>query len=121
MPRSDDWLTMKTKFCYFATLLLLLVFSSTRGASLFEKLGFKKPSAATSSILTTALSQDEVANGLKQALGKGVQQAVSVLGKENGFLSDSSVRIPVPEGLKAWNAACVPSVKTIWRTSLSRP
>ena len=38
--------------------------------------------------------------GLKEALGKGVQQAVGSLGKEGGFLNDLSVKIPMPDSLK---------------------
>ena len=38
--------------------------------------------------------------GLKEALGKGVQQAVASLGKEDGFLKDLNVKIPMPESLQ---------------------
>jgi hypothetical protein len=45
------------------------------------------------------LSQEQIASGLKEALGKGVQQAVASLGKEDGFLKDLNVKIPMPESL----------------------
>src|SRR5437868_13141624 len=46
------------------------------------------------------LSQDQMVNGLKEALGKGVEQAVATLGKPDGFLKDLSVKIPMPESLQ---------------------
>ncbi|MDD5390241.1 MAG: DUF4197 domain-containing protein [Gallionellaceae bacterium] len=56
-----------------------------------------KPAAEA---VTSALSDDEVIRGLKEALGKGAEQAVSRLGKEGGFLNDLNVKIPMPEDLK---------------------
>lgn len=46
-----------------------------------------------------ALSQGEIASGLKEALGNGVRNAVSQLGRKNGFLDNAAVRIPVPRHL----------------------
>jgi hypothetical protein len=65
-----------------------------------DLLDLKKPAAGTDSPALGALSTDQVTAGLKEALGKGVQQAVSTLGKEDGFLSDLSVKIPMPDSLK---------------------
>jgi len=45
------------------------------------------------------LSSDEIARGLKEALGKGAQSAVERLGKPDGFLSNVDVKIPMPEHL----------------------
>lgn len=50
---------------------------------------------------STSLSNDEIVSGLKEALIKGSQTAVSVLGKENGFLSHPQLKIPMPEKLQA--------------------
>ncbi len=50
--------------------------------------------------MTASLSQDQVAQGLKEALGKGVQQAVSRLGQDGGCLTNASVKIPMPEKLR---------------------
>lgn len=47
-----------------------------------------------------ALSEGETTAGLKEALTVGVQRAISLLGKEGGFLNDPSVRIPMPDTLK---------------------
>ena len=47
-----------------------------------------------------SLSQDQVVDGLKEALGNGVQKAVATLGKKDGFLADLGVKIPMPENLQ---------------------
>jgi hypothetical protein len=85
-----------------ATLLVSIV--STR-AGLLDSLGFgKKATNETAALpggLTASLSQDQVVQGLKEALGKGVQQAVTRLGHEGGFLTNLNVRIPMPEKLRS--------------------
>jgi hypothetical protein len=91
---------MNSFLCVTVALLLSLI--STR-AGVLDSLGFGKKgtneSTALSSSLAGSLSQDQVAQGLKEALGKGVQQAVSRLGHEGGFLTNLNVRIPMPEKL----------------------
>ena len=54
---------------------------------------------AAATVPLAALSQTEVANGLKQALSKGVNQAIASLGKEGGFLDNAAVKIPMPPQL----------------------
>lgn len=49
---------------------------------------------------TSSLSNQQIAQGLKEALNVGVKKAINMLGKENGFLKDQSVRIPMPEQLQ---------------------
>lgn len=56
------------------------------------------PAAATAPA-ATALSQDDMVNGLKEALAAGVQGAVARLGKEGGFLNNAAVKIPMPANL----------------------
>jgi hypothetical protein len=46
-----------------------------------------------------ALSQNDVASGLKEALSKGVNHAIANLGKEGGFLNNVDVKIPMPPQL----------------------
>lgn len=69
--------------------------ASARPANLFESLGLKKSAGAT------ALSEDQIIPGLKEALATGVQFAVTNLGREGGFMKDAQVRIPLPAGLKS--------------------
>lgn len=47
-----------------------------------------------------ALSDDEAADGLKQALTQGVNAAVDRLGVVNGFLDNPKVKIPLPDTLQ---------------------
>jgi Protein of unknown function (DUF4197) len=46
------------------------------------------------------LSENDIVNGLKQALSKGTRSAVAMLGQEDGFLANPQVKIPMPESLK---------------------
>ncbi len=52
-----------------------------------------------------ALPQDQIANGLKEALALGIQQAAGKLGKSDGFLNDPQVKIPLPESIKKIESA----------------
>jgi hypothetical protein len=92
---------MKTRYVFLVVLSLSL---SAQGADLFDLFGVgKKPANQADNgpaTLTSPLSQDQMIGGLKEALGKGVQQAVSRLGHDGGFLTNLNVRIPMPEKLK---------------------
>lgn len=48
-----------------------------------------------------AAEATETASGLKEALTRGADVAVTQLGKPNGFLGDARVRIPLPESARA--------------------
>ena len=68
-------------------------------AGFFDFLGLGKKS--TNAVASAAgLSEQQITEGLKEALAKGVMQAVTNLGREGGFLRDPKVRIPIPENLK---------------------
>ncbi len=54
----------------------------------------------TSTVGTTAVSESEIAKGLKEALTIGAQNASSQLNKEDGFLKNLKVRIPFPEDVQ---------------------
>ncbi len=47
------------------------------------------------------LSTEQLTRGLKEALGKGLQQAIASLGKPGGFLTNLNVKIPMPEKMQA--------------------
>ncbi len=53
-----------------------------------------------SSTSTPSLSEEKFSSGLKQALNQGVDKAIKELGKKNGFLNDTSVKIPMPKSLR---------------------
>ncbi|MBF0295135.1 MAG: DUF4197 domain-containing protein [Magnetococcales bacterium] len=46
------------------------------------------------------LTQTEMSGGLKEALSMGVRHAIQGLGRENGFLNDPQVKIPMPPALQ---------------------
>ena len=46
------------------------------------------------------ISNRDAINALKSALDKGSRAAVAQLGRENGFLGDARVKIPLPEPLR---------------------
>jgi hypothetical protein len=64
------------------------------------KTGSNTTGSAAGPTALAALSQTDVANGLKEALSKGVNQAVASLGKEGGFLNNLDVKIPMPPQLQ---------------------
>lgn len=49
---------------------------------------------------TTNVSDSDISRGLKEALTKGVSTAFKVLGKDDGFLANDRVRIPLPNSLQ---------------------
>jgi hypothetical protein len=48
----------------------------------------------------SSLSDLDISRGLREALTKGVRNAVDDLGRRNGFLDNSRVRIPLPKELQ---------------------
>ncbi len=46
---------------------------------------------------TGSLTEGEVANGLKEALNKGIEKGVSQLSKPDGYFMDPQIKIPLPE------------------------
>jgi len=55
---------------------------------------------STTSNVSSALSNDEIARGLKEALDVGVKKSIDMLGAKNGFLNDQSVKILMPESMQ---------------------
>jgi hypothetical protein len=56
-------------------------------------------SSASAAGLDDITNRDAV-NGLKQALTNGTQAAVAKLGKQDGFMNDPRVKIPLPPSMK---------------------
>ncbi|MBX7169871.1 MAG: DUF4197 domain-containing protein [Pyrinomonadaceae bacterium] len=54
----------------------------------------------TQTASNTNLSDTEITGGLKEALFSGVKFAVNTLGRDNGFLDDARVKIPLPQKLQ---------------------
>lgn len=82
-------------------IVLMLTLSVAR-AGVFDFLKKTTSDATTNSSPSLAgFSQDQVVDALKQALGKGVQTAITNLGHSGGFLNNPKVKIPMPEKLQA--------------------
>ena len=82
-------------------LLAVLAATSSTHAALLD---FLKPKTNTTSATLPSLaglSQDQVAEALKQALSKGVSSAITNLAKPDGFLANPKVKIPMPEKLQS--------------------
>ena len=76
---------------------LLCVTSSSFAASLEDKL---RGALGNKQGVASSLSQSDATGGVKEALAKGVEQAISQLGKPDGFFRDQAVKILVPKKLR---------------------
>ena len=84
-------------------LLLLSCVTLSLATAQAAFLDFLKPKTSETNAISVAalsgFSQDQVAEALKQALGKGVTSAITNLGQADGFLKNPKVKIPMPEKL----------------------
>jgi len=82
--------------------LFLVLFPLSSHAGWLDKLNGllakDSDSGATNSI--ALLADDEVIDGLKEALSKGTESAVKYLGRKDGFLGNPSVKLPMPAPLQ---------------------
>ncbi len=76
---------------------LLCITSSSFAASLEDKL---RGALTNKSGASSSLSQTDATGGVKEALARGVEQAISQLGKPDGFFRDQAVKILVPKKLR---------------------
>jgi hypothetical protein len=102
---NDDKGATKMKIGTQTTKLLvalLLAGATARGASFRDFFSRKPATNQTASAMASlsGLTEDQIVGGLKEALGKGVQQAVAKLGQSGGFLQDLNVKIPMPSNLQ---------------------
>jgi len=89
---------MKATFRNLLIISAALAVTYPAASADFFKFLKRKPAAAPASL--PGLSQDQMVDGLKEALGKGVQQAIANLGQQDGFFKDNTVKIPMPEKLQ---------------------
>lgn len=75
--------------------------SSIRSIRVLWVLGALAFCAQVSALGLSELSNKDTASGLKEALARGVDVAVGQLGKANGFMGDSRVKIPLPESARS--------------------
>jgi Protein of unknown function (DUF4197) len=87
------------KFTLFVTLFVAVCLNANAGAWDFLKSAVATTNSTVSAV--SGLSQDQMAGGLKEALGKGVERAVASLGRTNGFLTNLNVKILMPAKLQS--------------------
>jgi uncharacterized protein YaaQ len=81
-------------------LLIVAVLHATAHAQ-FNLLDELKKATATNALPSLgALTEDQTAKALKEALAKGAERAVKQLGTNGGFLTNLSVKIPMPASLQ---------------------
>jgi len=98
---------LKRKFKLSAAILALLIGQQSQAGwldMLNEAVNEVSPNAG-SELAKSALSNNEVVSGLKEALANGVETAVNTLGKPGGFLGNKAVQIAVPDSLQTLASA----------------
>lgn len=118
---------MKKTLYVFICLLIGLFSTSPTFAGWGDVVSGVKDSLSTSEttdIRGAEASDSEVIQGLKEALTQAATKSVDALGKENGFLKNPAVAIPVPSHLtmvaKGLNAAGQEELVDNFTTSLNR-
>jgi hypothetical protein len=82
--------------------LALIIATGTAHAGFLDQLKSTLTSTnSTAAAAVSALPEDQIVGGLKEALGKGVSNAVVSLGRNDGFLTNLNVKIPLPEKLQS--------------------
>jgi hypothetical protein len=90
------------KYSRLILLIVGLITVATVHAGWKDLLNSAKDYAGSSGLTSQgsgALSNDQVVDGLKEALSVGAEKAVAVLGQDGGFLNDPQVKIPLPKTL----------------------
>lgn len=86
-------------FCFFA---LIFIYAPANAFDLgdLKRLTTPQPSQPAGNAGIAALSDGDVVNGLKEALTQGASNAVANLGRQDGFLGNDKVRIPLPDAVR---------------------
>jgi hypothetical protein len=92
---------MKTLFKLITLNVALIIAGGTAHAGFLDSLTSALNATNGAAAAVAALPEDQVVGGLKQALGKGVSNAVASLGRSDGFLTNLEVKIPLPEKLQS--------------------
>jgi hypothetical protein len=97
---------VNSRFAVRTALKLILVWAllaALAPASRARLFNYRKSAATNTAVAATAavgLSEEEMVAGLKEALVKGVDHAVAALGHNGGFLTNSNVKILLPDKLQ---------------------
>lgn len=98
-----DMLTRSRRCFHVLVALFLVIFSLHAHAGWRDLLKVFDKDEKSTELAKDAiggLSESDIVNGLKEALTKGTRSAVSMLGKQDGFLANPTVKIPMPESLR---------------------
>jgi O-phosphoseryl-tRNA(Cys) synthetase len=87
---------MKNPFKFPALVVAAVSLCLNVHAGLLDELKSVASSTNGAVASVSALPEDQVVNGLKEALGNGVTHAVASLGHSGGFLTNLNVKIPMP-------------------------
>lgn len=79
---------------------IALLFSSFMLNSCAQGINLGKVAEAVLGSTGGALSSDDIAAGLKEALVKGASVGADVVSKENGYLGNAKIKIPFPEDVQ---------------------
>lgn len=80
----------------YITSSILFISTSVFGQD-FGKLKQKVTETVKTESTSSSLTEGEVANGLKEALNKGIEKGVTQLSKPDGYFKDLQIKIPLPE------------------------
>ncbi len=103
---NHGWIKKTVIFAF--TIIFLGGFAGSSGAVDWLQKGRDLLGSSTlnsGSTASKALSTDEIAAGLKEALRVGSERVVAQLGKTDGFNSDPQIHIPLPENLQKVQSA----------------
>lgn len=96
-------MTSNPRFRLLLTIASIIAFVASpcqprlRAADFWERIGLKKGADSSAWL---GLSEEQLTAGLKEALAKGVESAITRLGRTDGFQGDQAVRIPFPDNLR---------------------
>jgi hypothetical protein len=86
------------KYLRFTSISLVLLVIVSFSVDVFSQTRRTRTNPTTT--VRTNVSDNEISRGLKEALSKGIGFAVDNLGRENGFLENADVKIPLPKSLQ---------------------
>jgi hypothetical protein len=100
LVRKAMKLMNRTQLSSLAIVLVTTIGTVTAQADWLQKGKEMLNSAGGSSTVSSALSNEDVVAGLKEALSVGTEKVVTQLGAPGGFSDDPAIRIPLPESLQ---------------------
>ncbi|MDF1672951.1 MAG: DUF4197 domain-containing protein [Vicingaceae bacterium] len=84
-----------------ATFIMCSVTVSAQGWKDLKKKAKKEAEKVKKSAPKGGFSNEEAAEGMKEALGKGVEKGVAQLNKKDGYFKDLEIKIPMPKEAKS--------------------